>query len=187
MLAAGRRGCAVGSAAMTRPDPEAIAQAFATRAVTNYSGELHRFLRRRVADAQDLGDLVQEVYLRLLRVQDIQSVRNPLAYLYGIAAHVASEFNMRQRQGRMLYDSTVVEAMAENPEPVPFNEGGGFFERQVGDALAQLPANRLAVLLLERREGLSHAQIAQRLGLSVHTVKKYSVEALAHVRASLER
>ncbi|KRG71389.1 hypothetical protein ABB27_03870 [Stenotrophomonas terrae] len=160
---------------------------FAARAVHDYSAELHRFLRRRVAEAQDLGDLVQEVYLRLLRVQSIETVRNPLAYIYGIAAHVASEFNMRQRQGRLLYDSTVVEAVSENPGQAAFSEGGGFFERQVGDALAQLPANRLAVLLLERREGLSHAQIAQRLGLSVHTVKKYSVEALAHVRASLER
>ena len=34
---------------------------------------------------------------------------------------------------------------------------------------------------------LSFILIAQKLGLSVHTVKKYSVEALAHVRASLER
>lgn len=163
------------------------ARAFALQAVQDYSGELHRFLRRRVADAQDLGDLVQEVYLRLLRVQNLESVRNPLAYIYGIAGHVASEFNMRQRQGRLVFDSTVVEAVADNPGQTGFDEGGAFFERQVGDALAQLAPSRLAVLLLERREGLSHAQIAARLGLSVHTVKKYSVEALAHVRASLER
>ncbi|KQN97245.1 MULTISPECIES: RNA polymerase sigma factor [Stenotrophomonas] len=163
------------------------ARAFALQAVQDYSGELHRFLRRRVADAQDLGDLVQEVYLRLLRVQNLESVRNPLAYIYGIAGHVASEFNMRQRQGRLVFDSTVVEAVADNPGQAGFDEGGAFFERQVGDALAQLAPSRLAVLLLERREGLSHAQIAARLGLSVHTVKKYSVEALAHVRASLER
>ncbi|MEG1679712.1 MAG: sigma factor, partial [Stenotrophomonas sp.] len=71
---------------------------FAARAVHDYSTELHRYLRRRVNEAQDLGDLVQEVYLRLLRVQNIETVRNPLAYIYGIAAHVASEFNMRQRQ-----------------------------------------------------------------------------------------
>jgi len=171
---------------MSPAEQEQPGREFAARAVHDYSAELHRFLRRRVAEAQDLGDLVQEVYLRLLRVQNTETVRNPLAYIYGIAAHVASEFNMRQRQGRMVYDSTVVEAVAENPGQAAFSEGGGFFERQVGDALAQLPPNRLAVLL-ERREGLSHAQIAQRLGLSVHTVKKYSVEALAHVRASLER
>lgn len=166
-------------------DPDA--KQFAANAIESYSAELHRFLRRRIAHAQDLGDLVQEVYLRLLRVHDVETVRNPLAYIYGIAAHVASEFNMRQRQGRMVYDSTVVESVSENPEPAAFNEGGGFIERQVGEALAQLPANRLAVLLLERREGLNHAQIAERLGLSVHTVKKYSVEALALVHASLER
>lgn len=172
---------------MLPAEQDPAARAFAAKVVESYSAELQRFLRRRVYDAQDLGDLVQEVYLRLLRVQNIETVRNPLAYIYGIAGHVASEFNMRQRQGRMVFDSTVVESLTENPESPQFVEGGGFFERQVGDALAQLPANRLAVLLLERREGLGHAEIAARLGLSVHTVKKYSVEALAHVRASLER
>ena len=67
------------------------------------------------------------------------------------------------------------------------DELGSLTERQVEEALAQLTPNRLAVLLLERRDGLSLRQIAGKLGLSMHTVKKYSVEALAHVRASLEK
>ncbi|MEO8998694.1 MAG: RNA polymerase sigma factor [Rhodanobacter sp.] len=162
------------------------AREFADSAVRSYHEDLHRFLRRRVWHAQDLDDVVQEVYLRLLRVKNSEMVRNPLAYLYGVASHVVREFNLGKHHTRMVFDSDAVDTMMDNPASSSM-EAGGHFERQVSEALAQLPANRMAVLLLERRDGLSHAEIAQKLGLSLHTVKKYSVEALAHVRASLER
>lgn len=165
----------------------ARASGFAAAAFENYHAELHRFLRRRVARAQDLDDLVQEVYLRMVRIEKSEMVRNPLAYIYGIASHVASEFHMRERHRRVDFDSMAVDALADNPAHLRPNDSGAFTERQAEEALAQLSANRLAVLLLERRDGLSLEQIAEKLGLSVHTVKKYSVEALAQVRASLER
>ncbi len=173
---------------MVKPEqPSDQAREFAASAVSSHHAELHRFLRRRVWHAQDLDDAVQEVYLRLLRVKNSELVRNPLAYLYGVASHVVREFNLGKHHTHMVFDSEAVDTMMDNPEQSSSTETGGHFERQVGEALGQLPDNRLAVLLLERRDGLSHAEIAQKLGLSVHTVKKYSVEALAHVRASLER
>ncbi len=173
---------------MLKPTPPAEqAREFAASAFRSYHGDLHRFLRQRIWQSQDLEDVVQEVYLRLLRVKNSELVHHPLAYLYGVAAHVVREFNLGKHHTRMVFDSEAVDTLMEHPEPSSSPETGGHLERQVGEALGQLPANRLAVLLLERREGLSHAEIAQKLGLSAHTVKKYSVEALAHVRASLER
>ncbi|MGV8942676.1 MAG: RNA polymerase sigma factor [Thermomonas sp.] len=168
-------------------DADVAGREFAASTLSNHGDALQRFLRGRVTRSQDLADLVQEVYLRLLRVQNQESVQNPLAYVFGIAANVASEFNMRNRRERTVYDSEVMQHAADAPDSQPEGEAGGYFQHQVNDALRALPASRLAVLLLERREGLSHAQIAEKLGLSVHTVKKYSVEALAHVRASLQR
>ncbi|WP_158601746.1 RNA polymerase sigma factor [Solilutibacter pythonis] len=167
--------------------PSPRAHDFALAALRDHDAELRRYLRRRVNNAQDLGDLVQEVYLRLLRInQEGELVRNPLAYIRGVAAHVASEFGMRERRRRVDFDSDAAERLADAPVRGVTEEAGSFFQHQLRQALAELPPNRLAVLLLERRDGLSHAQIAEKLGLSVHTVKKYSVQALAHVRASLE-
>ncbi|MFC5580988.1 RNA polymerase sigma factor [Rhodanobacter terrae] len=173
---------------MVKPQQSSVeAREFAAAAMRNYNGDLHRFLCRRVRHVQDMDDVMQEVYLRLLRVKTIELVRNPLAYIYGIASHVVSEFNLGKHRGRVVFDSPTVDAMVDNPIQTHLVEGGGHFERQVSEALAQLPPNRLAILLLERRDGLSHEEIATKLGLSVHTVKKYSMESLAHVRASLER
>lgn len=158
----------------------------ASRTLREHGADLRRYLRSRLARPQDLDDVVQEVYLRLLRVQQRDKVQNPLAYVFGIAANVVSEFRLRERRSRLVYDSDVMQAAADAPAAQVEGEAGAFFEHQVKQALTQLPPMRLAVLLLERREGLTHPQIAERLGLSVHTVKKYSVEALAQVRAGLQ-
>lgn len=174
---------------MKDAQPSPRARAFAVAAVETFGRQLHAFLRRRVRDKQDLDDLAQEVYLRLLRVGDVDAVRSPLAYIYGVAGHVASEFNLRERRGQVVFDSDAADAglEAEGNMHAAAAEGGAQMEWAVNAALRELSAKHLAVLLLERREGLSHAQIAERLDLSVHTVKKYSVQALAQVRASLDK
>ena len=159
----------------------------ADAAVETYHRELHRFLRRRVARSQDLGDLLQEVYLRIMRVEKAELVRKPLAYIYGIASHVVAEFRIRAQHEQVVFDSETTDAALDEVGRSGFSEAGGFGERQIEEAMAQLSANRLAVFLLERRDGLAHEEIARQLGLSVHTVKKYSVEALVHLRTSLER
>ncbi len=163
---------------------------FAASALRHYGRQLHDFLRRRVRQSGELDDLAQEVYLRLLRVHSVDTIRNPLAYIYGVASHVVSEFHMRDSRRKVVFDSTLAESEPEPgsvAQPGTHAEGGLQVEIQVNEALRQLPPKQLAVLLLERREGLSHAEIADRLGLSPHTVKKYSVQALAQVRASLDR
>lgn len=169
------------------PHPGMQAREFAAATLREHGEALQRYLRSRVYRPDDLGDLVQEVYLRLLRIRNHDEVLNPLAYVFGIAANVVSEFQMREHRERTVYDSELMQATADAADGLAEGEGGAFFEHQVNQALAALPPMRLAVLLLERREGLSQAQIAEKLGLSVHTVKKYSVEALAQVRASLQR
>ncbi len=56
-----------------------------------HSVELRRFLVARLRDRADLPDLVQVIYLRVLRLKDHEAIRNPQAYLYTIASHEANE------------------------------------------------------------------------------------------------
>lgn len=176
-----------GVARRASPDGTQQARAFAAAIAREHGAELHRFLLRRVANREDVADIVQEVYLQLLHIPDTQLIHNPLGYIRGIATHVVSRFRQRQGHGHVVFDSDVADVAVDREEWRDGVEGGAYFERQASQALAQLPANELAVLLLEQRDGLTQAQIAEKLGLSIHTVKKYSVRALAHVRASLER
>jgi DNA-directed RNA polymerase specialized sigma24 family protein len=61
-----------------------------------WNRSLFQFLRRRVRSSVDVQDLAQETYLRLLRVADLNEVRNPLAYLLQVASHVALEWCDRE-------------------------------------------------------------------------------------------
>jgi RNA polymerase sigma-70 factor (ECF subfamily) len=52
-------------------------------------------------------------------------------------------------------------------------------------AVEKLPGQQQKVYLLHRRQGLSHAEIAHQLNLSVETVKKHMTLALKAIRNDL--
>src|SRR5882672_7786524 len=90
---------------------------FVEQTFRKYGAELHRYLVRRLRRPQDADDLAQEVFLRLLRLEDAELVRKPQSYLYGIASHVVREFRMRaeQEHERLSFDSETIEALTEHP------------------------------------------------------------------------
>src|SRR5271168_1821592 len=59
-------------------------------------------------------------------------------------------------------------------------------ELQLADALARLPADYAEVILLRNVEGLSHDEIAVRMGRGVGAVRMLWVRALARLRQELE-
>ncbi len=160
---------------------------FAQRTFENYHEGLHSFLVRRLRNAHDASDVMQEVFLRVLQLERTEVVRNPRGYLYGIASHVAQEFRKRVLRERVVFDSREIERSAETPDVLPADELSDSvgIEREIQHALAQLPPIQLRIMVARQRDGLSYPQIAQALGLSVHTVRKYLDRALASVRSQL--
>jgi len=159
----------------------------AKSAFSEHSAVLRRFLMSRVGNVNDIDDLVQEVFTRLLRVRDTELVRDPLAYLFGIAANVAREFLQRRYQDSVLFDSDVADRTPAGAERLM---DGGIAERlELGDqlnrALIKLPPTHRLVILLVKRDGLSYAEASRTTGLSVHTIEKYLVEARALLRLIL--
>jgi RNA polymerase sigma-19 factor, ECF subfamily len=149
-----------------------------------YGKELHRYLLRHLRQPQDAGDLAQEVYLRLLRLEKSELVRQPNAYVFFVAAQVVSQFKLRAQAEPVLYDSDIAQERTENPPHFRTDELGEHLnaQRSLETLLSRLPATHRDVLLLRRRDGLSWTEIARELGLSVHTVKKYLHEARARLR-----
>ncbi len=152
-----------------------------------HSAVLRRFLTSRVGNINDIDDLVQEVFTRLLRVRDTELVRDPLAYLFGIAANVAREFLQRRYQDSVVFDSEVADRAPAGPERL--TEGSVAERLELGDqlnrALIKLPPTHRLVILLVKRDGLSYAEASRTTGLSVHTIEKYLVEARSLLRLIL--
>lgn len=157
---------------MTKRQPRWLAE------LTGDGGRrLVRQISGRLVDAQQADDLAQEVYLRLLRMQDDGIIREPRAFALKVAANVAYEWRMLARNRRP-HSSDELDHLAA--EDQPFDEVARAQQMQrLEEALNSLAPRCRAVILLHRRDKLTREEIARRLGISVGMVKKHLTQGLA--------
>ena len=159
------------------------------RLFTEHRGALQAFLYRRVRGHPDAAELAQEVYVRMLRVPDMSTVRNPEAYLYAVASNLAKEHAHRSPQNSKVLDiddPLVQEQLSELPAFGGDLDGERRVDR-LREVLNQLPPKCRAAVVLQYWHGLSYEDIAERLGVSTHMVKKYLSQALLHCRRRMAR
>jgi RNA polymerase sigma factor (sigma-70 family) len=162
-------------------------RALLERLFAEQGGALRAFFHRRVRRHVDVADLAQEVYLRLLRAPQLDTVRSPEAYLYAVASNLAKEYAMeehRARDARSVEDLAVQDQLAELPN-FPAEVDKDQSAKRLHKVLEQLPAKCHAAVVLRYWQGLGHSEIAQRLGISSNTVKKHLSRGLAHCRRRL--
>src|SRR3974377_2382692 len=85
-----------------------------------HRGALQAFFYRRLRTKSDAIDLVQEVYLRMLRVSDTGAIRNPEAYLFTAARNLLQENAALDRHQAKSVCFEAADA------PSPFTEVPGF-------------------------------------------------------------
>jgi RNA polymerase sigma-70 factor (ECF subfamily) len=152
-----------------------------------HKAELRHFFARQLRSAQNAEDLVQEIYVQLLRFPPTETLRQPLDYLYKIAWHVVNRANRRtqiEQQQFVSGDSEMLDRLAGRSGRLWAGDISEQLstEQQLQRILGQLPhACRTAIILL-RRDGLSYQEIADEMGVSVHSVKKYIARALTHFK-----
>jgi RNA polymerase sigma factor (sigma-70 family) len=160
---------------------------FIAELARKHTGRLRQFLRARVRNAADIPDLVQEVFLRLLRVPSHETIRQPEAYIFTIARHAAQQHRLASSASdRFVELDETLSDLLPGAEPDPVLQLSA--EQCVAileDALEQMSPKVRATFLLHRRDGLSMDEISARLGISKPMAKKYFVKALARFRQQL--
>ena len=154
-----------------------------------HGDQLRRFLVARVRNLADVPDIVQEVYLRMLRIPNIESIRSPEAYLFTVAQHVVQQHTLRQSATPPSVELTqMLDIPSATPEvdPVLAAEAAECVEQLQG-AMEELSSKVRATFLMHRRDGLSLDDIAIRLGISRAMVKKNLMKALLYFRQRLEK
>ena len=150
---------------------------------------LQAFFYRRIRTKTDAADLAQEVYVRMLRVSDIQAIRDPERYLYTVASNLVKEYavlDRRQPRGVDLDEASIQQRLGE----LPTIDAQLDVERRVArlrTVLGQLSPKCRAAVVLQFRHGLTYEQIGERLNVSPHMVKKYLAQGLAHCRRRMAR
>lgn len=163
-------------------------QAFVAEIEKQHGQRLRRFLASRLRHrAADVQDLVQEVFLRLLRIEHHETIRSSEAYLYTIAFHVLHQHVLRRSA---MPEAVEITALINELESAPGNDPARQFETQqqleeLQAALQQLSPKAQAVLLLHRRDGYSLEEIGVQLGFSRAMAAKYLSKALLHCRQRL--
>jgi RNA polymerase sigma factor (sigma-70 family) len=155
----------------------------------SHGNQLRAFLVARVRNVADLPDVVQEVYLRMLRIRSIESIRSTEAYLFTVAQHVVQQHTLRQVAAPPSVELTQmldVPSTTPDVDPVLATDAAQCAEQLQG-AIEELSPKVRATFLLHRRDGLSLEDIGTRLGISRPMVKKNIMKALLHFRQRLER
>jgi RNA polymerase sigma-19 factor, ECF subfamily len=164
---------------------ETTAARYVAEMARKYGPALHRFLVRRLKTEADAADVSQEVYLKMMRLERTDLIRQPQAYLYFLASQVMHEQRMREKRLPILFDSDAVESLTSSAEFASSDDfvASDEIERELENVLKKLPPVHRSILILRKRDGLSYPEIARELGISVHTVKKYLFQASAKLSA----
>ena len=158
--------------------------AFVQMVARTFGKPLHRYLVRRLKDAQQARDVAQDAFERLLHVQDAGIIRAPQAYLFRIASNLIWDLRQRERNSVVIFDSRIADRQADRVAGCAMNELGEQISagEQLEAMLARLPPLYSAVLIMRKRDGASYEEIARALRISIHTVKKYLFRAVKQCR-----
>jgi RNA polymerase sigma factor (sigma-70 family) len=164
-------------------------QTFVADLERQHGQRLRRFLASRLRyGAADVQDLVQEVFLRMLRIDRHETIRSSESYLYMVAFHVLHQHLLRRAAAPEAVEITaLINEMEAAPADDPLKQAETQQQLQaLQGALRELSPKAQAVLILHRRDGYSLDEIAAQLGFSRANAAKYLSKALRHCRQHLQ-
>lgn len=150
-----------------------------------HSRQVAAFVYHLTHSAVDAEDILQETFLKLWtnreRLPPIVHVGN---YIFIIARNKTLDHLRRISQQQRLVDHiwTNISGVAD---ALDLQLDARESQRLINRALSQLTEQQQTIFRLSRLEGLDHAAIADRLGLSKSRVKNVQVETLRFIRQYL--
>jgi RNA polymerase sigma-70 factor (ECF subfamily) len=166
-----------------------VTRAPATEAVwAAMSADLRRWLRRRAPDEHAAEDMLQETFLRIhRRLDSLQDAERLGAWVTTIARHVLLD-HARRRAARPEHHGDAGEAVLDGT-PSGDEATGSAGARPlawVADAIDALPETYREAVRLSELEGLTGAQVAERLGLTVSGAKSRVQRGRALLKQALD-
>ncbi|NIF29039.1 sigma-70 family RNA polymerase sigma factor [Pantoea sp. Tr-811] len=142
---------------------------------SGHHGWLYDTLRRKLGNAMDAADLTQDTFTRVL-ASKVTTIEQPRAYLRCVAKGILINWYQRKALERAYLD-----ALSHlPPQDVPSPELRWVVLEtlhQIDAMLDALPPLVKRTFLLSQLGGLTYADIAGQLGVSLITVKRYMKQA----------
>jgi len=162
-----------------------------TGLVEAHQERLLRLCERLLGDPEEARDAAQEVFLKAFRkAGEVRPLGQVYTWLYRIAMNLCLNKLRRRKLVRFLRFETDLEepdAPAFDPPDAAPDPASALESRRrwnaTRKAIAKLPDNQRAVLILARFEGLSYRQIAEVLGITEGAVESRLFRAMRRIEA----
>ncbi|MEG0966270.1 MAG: RNA polymerase sigma factor [Pseudomonas sp.] len=154
---------------------------------TQHSSALHRYLLRKKCTPSLASDLVQETFLRLAQLENLESVLRGPSYLFRVAHNLMIDHYRRYGEKRFDTDATAFFDTLVDETSRPEEQAIGSLELEhLESLLERMPPRTRDVFLLLRVEGMTHKETARYLRISTSSVQKHMAMALARIGRELE-
>jgi RNA polymerase sigma-70 factor (ECF subfamily) len=148
-----------------------------------YYDNIRNFLYYRSGNIETAEDLVQDVFLRLWENREKIREESVGGYLYTIAANLIKNHYRRNEISYQFINSLTQKNNSESPE---FLMEMQEFDHRLQQTLAAMPEKSRDVFLMNRIDGLTYGEIADRLQLSIKAVEKRMHKALSFLKEHLD-
>ena len=148
---------------------------------------LKKYLRRFFYREQDIEDVVQETYIKACNADKASNIDHPKAYLFRIAKNLAlNELDKRSRRMTDFIEECEAANIAELSESLEEQMQAEQSVDLYCRAAAMLPERCRGVYLLRKVHGLSHNEIATRLGITPSAVAKHLTKGMLKCQKYIE-
>lgn len=148
-----------------------------------YYGRLCQYVYGLLMDRNDAEDVVQELFLTLWKNRErIEIKENVSGYLYRMAKHLALNYMRSKVQTGSLPENQEVLLLSYEDNRLETEE----FRVALYECIDRLPDRSREVLLLHRVKGLKQKEIAEKLSISVKTIKNQIWTSLQKLKKCLE-
>jgi len=146
---------------------------------------LVRSLLRMKAKPEDVDDILQETYLRVLGADEKKAIQSYQGYLFTVSRNLVLE---KLKANDREITSTINDAILEGGELSA--EHHTHYRNKLShlnQALMALPKNKRQAILLRKYYGLSHKEIASKMKVSVSSVEKYIESGIRQCKTTLAK
>jgi RNA polymerase sigma-70 factor (ECF subfamily) len=145
----------------------------------DYNETLVRYLTIRLRSRQDAVEVAQEAYIRLIRRENLKDIACFQSFLFRTATNISIDLQrQRARQAKNFASSKFL--LGDIDEITPERTLNA---RQkisaLKEVLEDLPPKCREAFMLYKFKNLGHMEIAEKMGLSVSSVRKYIARGLA--------
>ncbi|HJU41778.1 MAG TPA: sigma-70 family RNA polymerase sigma factor [Vicinamibacterales bacterium] len=158
---------------------------------------LRNFIRRRVPQAEDVEDILQEVFAELVEAnRKLMPIDHVSGWLFRVARNRIIDL-LRRKEPERFGDSEIVgadgelvriEDLLESETSDPEEEyGRRRLVEELQKALSELPDEQRAVFVAHEIQGRSFKQIAAQTGVNLNTLLARKRYAVLHLRERLQR